>query len=263
MREMEKLIKPPEPSIPFQSDEPSWKEVNDFIRRARGKSAPGPNDITYKVYKCCERLRKRLWKLLRVAWRKNFLADEWLVAEGCFIPKEENSSNIKESRTILLLSVEGKIFLGILAKRLTSFMLENGYMDASVQKGGVPGVPGCLEHTSVITKIIGDTKGNGGNLTVLWLDLANSYGAIPHRLVETTLKIYHVPERFQNLVQSYFERLYMRFTCRDFTTSWQRLEVGIVMGCTIISVILFSAAINLMRFLCPQWKNWKRRSTPT
>ncbi|KAJ7995783.1 hypothetical protein DPEC_G00248170 [Dallia pectoralis] len=37
----------------------------------------------------------------------------------------------------------------------------------------------------------------------------------------------------------------MRFTSGDFTTNWQRLEVGIVTGCT-ISVILFAAAMNLL-----------------
>ncbi|XP_056314571.1 uncharacterized protein LOC130229674 [Danio aesculapii] len=243
--EMEKLLKPTAPSILFRSEEPSWQEVNTFLRKARAKSAPGPNGIPYKVYKCCERLRRRLWKLLRVAWKKDFLADSWLVAEGCFIPKEGNSSGIKQFRTISLLNVEGKIFLGILAKRLTSFMMDNGYMDTSVQKGGVPGVSGCLEHTSVVTKIIEDAKKNRGDLAVLWLDLTNAYGTIPHKLVDLTLETYHVPERFRKLLQCYYGKFHIRFTCRDFTTEWQRLEVGIVTGCT-ISVILFSAAINLL-----------------
>ena len=37
----------------------------------------------------------------------------------------------------------------------------------------------------------------------------------------------------------------MRFTVGDETTKWQRLEIGIVTGCT-ISVILFAAAMNLI-----------------
>ncbi|KAK0138094.1 hypothetical protein N1851_025636 [Merluccius polli] len=123
----------------------------------------------------CKRLRRRLWKLLRVAWTKNFLTDVWLVAEGCFILKEENSTEIKQFRTILLLNVEGKIFFGILARRLTTFMLDNDYMDTSVQKGEVLGVPGYVEHTSIISKIIEDVKRNHGDLTVLWLDLTNAY----------------------------------------------------------------------------------------
>ena len=86
-------------------------------------------------------------------------------------------------------------------------MLDNDYMDTSVQKGGVPGVPGCLEHTSVLSKIIEDAKRNHGDLAVLWLVLTNAYGTIPHKLVETTLKTYHVPERFQKCLQCYFNRL--------------------------------------------------------
>lgn len=122
------------------------------------------------VYKYCKRLRKRLWKLLRVAWRKNFLAEDWLAAEGCFIAEEENSTRIKQLHTISLHNGKAKIFLGILTKRLTTFMLDNLYMDTSVQKGGVAGVSACLRHTSVIFKINEDAKKNSGDLTVLWLD---------------------------------------------------------------------------------------------
>ncbi|KAK0141012.1 hypothetical protein N1851_022000 [Merluccius polli] len=124
-------------------------------------------------------------------------------------------------------------------------MLDNNYMNSSVQNGGVPGVHGCLEHTSVISKIIEDAKRNHGSLTVLRLDLTNAYGTIPHKLVETTLKTCHVPEQFQKLLQCYFDKFNMRFTSGNFTTDWQGLEVGILTGCT-ISVILFSAAINLL-----------------
>lgn len=243
--DMEKLIKPAEPSIPFRAEELSWQEVNTFLRKARAKSALGPNSIPYKMYKYCERLKRRLWKLLRVAWKKDILADSWLVAEGCFISKEENSAGIKQFRTISLLNTEGKIFLRILAKRLTTFMLDNTYMDTSVQKDGVPGVSGCLEHTSVITKIIKDARRNRGDLAVLWLDLTNDYGTVPHKLVELTLKTYHVQERFQKLLQCYFDNFNMHFTCGDFTTDWQKLKVGNVTSCT-ISVILFSAAMNLL-----------------
>ena len=56
---------------------------------------------------------------------------------------------------------------------------------------------------------------------------------VPQKLVETTLKTYHVPEQFQKLLQCYFDKFNMRFTCGNFTTDWQRLEVGIVTGCTI------------------------------
>ncbi|KAG1953648.1 hypothetical protein F2P79_009189 [Pimephales promelas] len=54
-----------------------------------------------------------------------------------------------------------------------------------------------------------------------------------------------VPPPSRMLLQNYFGHFKMCFTSGDFTTNWQRLEVGIVTGCT-ISVILFAAAMNLL-----------------
>lgn len=39
LEEMAKLIKPDEPTIPFEVSEPIWLEVNYFLKKARGWSA--------------------------------------------------------------------------------------------------------------------------------------------------------------------------------------------------------------------------------
>ena len=140
------LLQPEEPTTAFDESEPKLKEVEEIIKKARAASAPGPNGITYRVYKSCPRLARRLWRLLRVAWRRGRMTESWMEAEGCFIPKEDQSSQLKQFRTISLLNVEGKIFLAVLARRLTSFMLSNGYIDIAVQKKGIPGVSGCVER---------------------------------------------------------------------------------------------------------------------
>ena len=121
-------------------------------------------------------------------------------------------------------------------------MLANQYMDTSVQKGGVPGFSGCLEHTSVLTQRTQEAKTTKGDLIVLWLDLANPYGTVPFKLID--LKKYCVPEKFQKLLRHYSENFKMHITVSDYT-SWQRLEVWTATAYT-ISVILFSAAMNLI-----------------
>ncbi|KAK0139944.1 hypothetical protein N1851_023144 [Merluccius polli] len=35
LKEMEKLIKPADPTIPFGAEEPNWQEVNNFLKKAR------------------------------------------------------------------------------------------------------------------------------------------------------------------------------------------------------------------------------------
>uniref|UniRef100_A0A1A8S175 Reverse transcriptase domain-containing protein n=1 Tax=Nothobranchius rachovii TaxID=451742 RepID=A0A1A8S175_9TELE len=73
-------------------------------------------------------------------------------------------------------------------------------------KGGVPGVPGCLEHTGVVTQLIREAKEGKGDLAVIWLDLANAYGSIPHKLVKTELWKAE-PVRIKFLVKSVYDIL--------------------------------------------------------
>ena len=109
------------PETPLVTTEPTLGEVKDVIKKARWGSAPGPNAIPYKAYKMCPLLLKRLWRLLKVVWRKGEVPEAWKEAEGIFTPKERNSKTVNQFRTISLLNVEGKIFFAILARRLTSF----------------------------------------------------------------------------------------------------------------------------------------------
>lgn len=239
------LVIPAEPVSQFHSAEPTLSEVREAVRAARSSSAPGPSGVPYKVYKQCPRLLKRLWMILKVIWRRGKVATQWRHAEGVWIPKEENSSNIEQFRIISLLSVESKIFFRILSNRLTEFLLRNAYIDTSVQKGGVPGVPGCLEHTGVVTQLIREARESKGDLATLWLDLTNAYGSIPHKLVETALTRHHVPVKFCNLIMDYYNNFSARVSSGQVTSAWHRLEKGIITGCT-ISVSLFSLAMNMI-----------------
>ncbi len=239
------LINPPEPVLRFNLKEPSLCEVEEVVRRARAKSAPGPSGVPYKVYKNCPKLRQWLWRSLKVIWRRGRIAQAWRYAEGVFIPKEENSENIDQFWVISLLSVESKIFFSVVAKRLSNFLLGNRYIDTSVQKGGIFGVPGCLEHTGVVTQLIREAREGRGDLTVIWLDLTNAYGSIPHKLVEVALERYHVPQKVKELILDFYNKFSLRVSAGPLSSDWHQLEVGIITGCT-ISVTLFAIAMNML-----------------
>ena len=85
--------------------------------------------------------------------------EQWRFAEGVWIPKEEGSKLLDQFRIISLLNTESKIFFGLLSRRLSDFILGNGYIDTSIRKGGFAGIPGCLEHTGVLTKLLREAKG--------------------------------------------------------------------------------------------------------
>lgn len=71
--------------------EPLLKEVQDEVRKARSRSAPGPSGTFYKVYKHCPELLHQLWRVFKFIWRRGKTAQQWWFVEGVWIPKEEDS----------------------------------------------------------------------------------------------------------------------------------------------------------------------------
>ncbi|TWW79888.1 hypothetical protein D4764_10G0009180 [Takifugu flavidus] len=188
----EALVKRPEPVVQFNTTEPTLKEA---VMAARSSSSPGPSGVPYRVYKQCPKLLVRLWKIRKVIWRRGRVTTQWRSAEGVWIPKEEDASNIEQFRIISLLCVEGKIFFKIVSERLTDFLLKKGYIDTS--------------------------------------------------LVETALTRHHVPGTITNLILDYYNDFQLRVTTGSLTPAWQRLEKGIITGCTIL-VPLFSLAMDMI-----------------
>ena len=233
----------PLPTSPFRLASPSLDEVRGVVRKARNRSAPGPKGVPYLLYKRCPKTLYLLHSLIQRAWSSATVDDEWKKAEGVYIPKEKDSKGLNQFRPISMLNVEGKIFFSIMASRLTEFVMSKQYVDISVQKGGIPGVPGCIEHTSMIWEAIQRAKRSRLSLYVVWLDLANAYGSVPH--LWKTLEAHHVPQPVVHILQEYFSGFMMRFSTKTYTTRWVPLEVGIAMGCT-ISPSFFVLAMQIL-----------------
>lgn len=66
-------------------------------------------------------------------------------------------------------------------------MVKNKYVNTLSQKGSIPGLSGCLEHTCILSQLIREAKESKGNLMVVCLDLANEYGSIPHDLINAAM----------------------------------------------------------------------------
>ena len=127
----------------------------------------------------------------------------WGFADGINIPKEKDSRKIEQFQPISLLNVEGKIFFGVIAKKMMRFVINNGYVNTSNQKAGVPGFPGCTEHTTMLWDQIKTAKNNKTELHVSWLDLENAYGSVRHQLLEKAMEFFWIPDYIKNLISTY------------------------------------------------------------
>ena len=94
---LSRFNEPNRPQPPEEkSDDSALKlgKIKDFVRKARAKSSPGINGISYKLYKRCPKILALLWKLLREAYTKKFIAENRGLADGIHIPKEKDSRKI-------------------------------------------------------------------------------------------------------------------------------------------------------------------------
>jgi hypothetical protein len=194
---------------------------------------------------------KVLWWIIRVLWRKRIIPSSWCIAEGVYIPKESQARELGQFRPISLLNIDGKVFMSVLARRLTAYVMNNRFIDISIQKAGVPGFPGCIEHAHMIWECIQRHKKEKKDLDVIWLDLANAYGSIPHRFLQFALEFFWVPGAVREMVKKYYGQFKMRFTTREYTTQWQPLEVGIPMGCPVSPLLFVMGMEVIIRAVAP------------
>ena len=137
------------------------------------------------------------------------------------------------------------MFFQVLANRLLTFMVGNGYIDQSIQKGFLPGVAGCVEHTQVLMETLLDAKRNLREIVVAWLDLANAYGSVAHNLIQFALEWYHVPANIRELIYHYYDELFVRVKTKQWNSDWFMFQIGLFQGCP-LSVVLFLIVFNLL-----------------
>ena len=82
-------------------------------------------------------------------------------------------------------------------------------------------------------------------LHIVWLDLANAYGSVPHNCIRFALKFFHIPEKVADILMQYFRNVFMRFTTTNYTMGWQAVKVGIMMG-YVVSPLLFVMCMELI-----------------
>ena len=63
-------------------------------------------------------------------------------------------------------------------------------------------------------------------------------------MIQLALRMYHVPEDIQVMLDDYFSSLRMRFSTNSYTTDWINLEVGIAMGCTISQILAMEVILK-------------------
>ena len=136
----------------------------------------------------------------------------------------------------------GKLFTSLLKNRWLRFMTSNGYLDTSVQKAFIPGVPGCLEQYEKLSAMIKDAHTKHKSLTVCWLDLANAFGSVHHQLIDFCLHHYHAPVPFISTHRSLYSNLSATVSTGSWSTRSIPLQIRVYQGDP-LSVAIFNTVM--------------------
>ena len=199
--------------------------LSGIVKRKRNASRAGVNGIPYKVYKKCPSITNALFIIMKRVSNSGIVPLKWRISDGIFIPKVEkpNSKLLTDYRQIALGNVEGKLFWSMVSDRFYKYLVvDNPIIDTSCQKGSIQKMSGVWEHTSMVWSALQDCKSTRKSIAVLWLDLANAYGSVPHQLIAFALRRYGVPEKWIRLVLNYYDGLWSRSSTASSTSQWMR-----------------------------------------
>jgi len=235
----------PTPAKRFVMEDLDWESFQRKLRSRRNKSSPGPNGVPYLVYKRCPRIAFIVFRILSSLWKDKRVPLQWRVGEAILIPKTEDLSNPSLFRNITKTNTSGKLNMGLLADKMLEYMTDNKYIDKSVQKGFLRKTPGCLEHTQALMEELKDAKTKRRQIYVVFVDLMNAYGRVPHNLILFALKYYKFPEWLIEYMMKYYDELIVRVVSKNWKTNWFFYMIGLFQGDP-LSVVLFLIVFNLL-----------------
>ena len=238
---------PSPPQVELDCSQFSESELARVNKKMRAQSAPSHFDrVGYTIFKKCPSLLPALVKLFNTCWAQSTIPAEWKCAAIKLIPKSSSSedpSNPDNFRPIALTPCVGKLFSTLLRNRWLRYMVNNKYLDSSLQKAFMPTVPGCTEHHQKLSSILSEAHSNHKSVAVCWLDLANAYGRVHHSLIDFSLHHYHAPPQFLSTVQALYTGLHAKVITAEWETPVIPLQKGVYQGDP-LSVVIFNTVIN-------------------
>ena len=244
-KKLDGLPEVPEPEEKFVMTKLCRADFQEKLKSRRNKSSPGPNGVPYVVYKRCPRITHIVYLLLANLWEEQTVPLQWRFGEAILIPKTDDLSDPSKFRNITKTNTSGKLSMGVLADKMLDYMVSNKYIDTSVQKGFMKKMSGCVEHTQVLMEELKDAKSTRRQMFVVWVDLMNAYGRVPHNLLLFALKYYRFPKWLIEYLFKYYDELIVRIVTKDWKSNWFYYLIGLFQGDP-LSVVLFLIVFNLL-----------------
>jgi len=222
---------------------PSKEEIQWKLRKATN-TAPGADGLEYRHLRALDPTGQLLETIYASVWRFG-IPTAWKRSRTIPIYKKGDPSDYSNFRPISLLSTLYKLFSGVLSTRLCAVAADLGWLSPE-QKGFLPGVKGIQEHTQLLQTAVEETTFKRRTMSVVWLDLCNAFGSVPHAVLEELFKSLPIPDDLRRLLVDIYEGNLM-----DFVVGQESVTIapsaGVRQGDALSSTVFNLAAEPLLR----------------
>ena len=219
-------------------------EVQKAINAANLGRAPGPEDrLNAEVFKSLGHyLAPILAIIFNAVIRTGEIPRIWRKGTIVNLFKNKGSrTDLNNYRGIMLLSITGKLFNSILAKRITKHCVDEKVINTQ-QAGFMPG-EGTIGHAMVFTEIVRNMVNDDKRPFAFFLDLSKAFDCIPRHHIYNNMAKAGIPEKLINVVKDMYDKTEARFRVNNEHTNYINTIQGVPQGDP-LSPIIFNIVIN-------------------
>ena len=227
-------------------DTPSPSELSQKLKNM-ANSAPGKDRLEYRHLRLLDPRCEILAKIFRHCFLARDVPADWKSATTILIHKKDSTNDPSNIRPIALMSCLYKLLMEILAKRMTTFSIDNHLLSPE-QMSARPS-EGCYEHAFLLESILNDACRQPRPLCLAWLDIKNAFGSIPHSALLLTLKHMGFPTVLIEMIGNIYTGASTEVLIPLGKTPPIPINSGVKQGCP-LSAILFNLSLELVIRKC-------------
>jgi exonuclease III len=213
------------------------EEIIETIKKTSNKSAPGPSNIPYMVFK---HLNKRTLEHITIFFNKIISTEqipkEWKHGTIYPIPKPKDwQYDINITRPITLLESIKKIFTKIITNRLSKIFTQHQILSehnwAALPKHST------REPITIINQILEDAREKHKPCYMLFQDMSKAYDTVNINRLSSAMQRIKIPTKLINIITNCFSNRQNTVITYFGNTEWYPVEEGIDQGDTISPIL--------------------------
>ena len=176
----------PKPQTGSPTPEFTLENMRRIINN-KNPTAPGESKISWQMLKhCTDEYLTTLTQIYTYMYENNLCPSEWKQGITTLIPKPGTAPTPDGFRPITLLSVEYKLYTGILTEALLKWTLENNIIPPS--QNGALADRGCDTCLWTLISTINECYKEDHPLHVFYIDYSKAFDSVEHWVIEAILE---------------------------------------------------------------------------